>query len=244
MMFNQVEFLLFVKLIIAHLITDFVLQKKSWVSDKQKYKTSSSKLYLHAAIAAMVAYILSGEWTSWWLPLYIFTSHLAIAVWKVYQQNKVVYFVIDQLLHLFSLTLLVLIWSGGWYEIPMLLKSLFHNIDFLLITAGYLTVTYPLGIFIGQLTQKWQVESQTKTNGLAEAGIWIGLLERFLIFTFILIQQYTAIGFLIAAKSILRYNDKDFNTQKQTEYVLIGTLMSFASAIILGLLIKSFVDYY
>ena len=42
--------------------------------------------------------------------------------------------------------------------------------------------------------------------------MWIGFFERFLIFTFILINQYTAIGFLIAAKSVLRFNDKEYGT--------------------------------
>jgi len=237
-MFNQPELLLFIKLVIAHLLTDFGLQNKNWVADQQKHKMKSKKLYLHVGITAIVAYLLSGEWQTWWLPIYVFVIHLAINIWKVYQKKKVVYFVIDQLLHILSLVLLVMIWGNRWTEFIVFIKSLLNNSNFLLILAGYITVTYPMGIFIGQLTQKWQLESKTKENGLAQAGIWIGLLERFLIFTFILMEQYTAIGFLIAAKSILRYNDKDFNTQKQTEYVLIGTLMSFASAIILGLIIK------
>lgn len=237
-MFNQPEFLLFIKLLIAHLLTDFVLQKSNWVADKQKHKFKSRKLYLHVGITTLVAYLLSGEWQIWWLPLYVFSTHLAIDIWKVYQKKKVIYFIIDQFLHVLSLVFLVLIWGNRWAEVFDFIKSVLNNPHFLLVIAGYITVTYPLGIFIGQLTQKWQIESQTKVNGLAKAGIWIGLLERFLIFTFILMEQYTAIGFLIAAKSILRYNDKDFNTQKQTEYVLIGTLMSFASAIMLGLIIK------
>jgi hypothetical protein len=50
-------------------------------------------------------------------------------------------------------------------------------------------------------------------------------------------NQFASVGFLIAAKSILRFSDKE-NTQKKTEYVLIGTLMSFAAAAIIGILIN------
>lgn len=51
-------------------------------------------------------------------------------------------------------------------------------------------------------------------------------------------RNFSAIGFLIAAKSILRFNDKvKIGARKQTEYVLIGTSMSFAITIILGLLV-------
>jgi uncharacterized membrane protein YidH (DUF202 family) len=49
----------------------------------------------------------------------------------------------------------------------------------------------------------------------------------------------TALGFLMAAKSILRFTDKDEMTQKKTEYVLVGTLMSFASAAIVGVIIAA-----
>jgi hypothetical protein len=48
-------------------------------------------------------------------------------------------------------------------------------------------------------------------------------------------NQFDAVGFLIAAKSILRF--KDDNTLK-TEYVLIGTMLSFGIAIACGLLIN------
>jgi hypothetical protein len=44
--------------------------------------------------------------------------------------------------------------------------------------------------------------------------------------------QYEAVGFLIAAKSILRYEGK--KTSK-TEYVLIGSLLSFGIGIIIGI---------
>lgn len=73
---------------------------------------------------------------------------------------------------------------------------------------------------------------------LARAGMWIGFFERFLIFTFIIIDQYTAKGFLIAAKSVLRFDDKENSTQKKAEYVLIGTLMSFSASLVLGLFLK------
>jgi len=48
----------------------------------------------------------------------------------------------------------------------------------------------------------------------------------------VMLQQYTAIGFIIAAKSILRYNESKTG---KTEYVLIGTLLSFSFALIIGI---------
>ena len=66
------------------------------------------------------------------------------------------------------------------------------------------------------------------------AGAMIGILERWLILIFLLAGQYEPIGFLVAAKSIIRYKEADTST---TEYVLTGTLFSIALAVICGVLI-------
>ena len=68
---------------------------------------------------------------------------------------------------------------------------------------------------------------------MLNAGKVIGVMERFVTLALILMGQYEAVGLLIAAKSILRYN----NNQK-TEYVLVGTLLSFGFAILIGALIS------
>lgn len=65
------------------------------------------------------------------------------------------------------------------------------------------------------------------------------MLERLLICCFILAGHFEAIGFLLAAKSIFRFGDlKEAQDRKLTEYVLIGTLLSFGIAIATGLLVQ------
>ena len=64
---------------------------------------------------------------------------------------------------------------------------------------------------------------------MVSGGKWIGRFERALIFTLIFIDQPIGIGFLVAAKSILRFEEA--RQQKLAEYVLIGTLLSFSLAI-------------
>ena len=72
---------------------------------------------------------------------------------------------------------------------------------------------------------------------LQNAGKWIGILERLMIFGFILLGKWEGIGFLLAAKSVFRFGDlKDARDMKLTEYVLIGTLLSFGMAMLLGAL--------
>jgi len=67
---------------------------------------------------------------------------------------------------------------------------------------------------------------------LLNAGKLIGNIERVLTLTLVLLNQYEIVGFIIAAKSILRFKDTDTS---RTEYVLIGTLLSFGIAILLGI---------
>jgi len=93
----------------------------------------------------------------------------------------------------------------------------------------------PTNVFIKEVFQASEVQMVTE-NELPNAGKLIGILERVLTLTFIIIGQFQAVGFLIAAKSVLRY--KDTETLK-TEYVLIGTMLSFGVAVLLGILINT-----
>jgi hypothetical protein len=106
------------------------------------------------------------------------------------------------------------------------------------LVLSYYLVIGPLGIAIGKATEKWQKEAAMNVGGLSKAGMWIGRCERVLILTFIISNQYTALGFLMAAKSILRFGDKDDREQKKTEYILVGTLISFSSAAIVGVIVN------
>jgi hypothetical protein len=99
----------------------------------------------------------------------------------------------------------------------------------------YILQVYPGGQIMRQLTRRWRNEIEQpgiERDSLASAGLWIGILERLLIVTFILLHEFSAIGFLIAAKSLLRFSDKDHtHSRKQSEYILIGTLLSFCYAL-------------
>jgi xanthine/uracil/vitamin C permease (AzgA family) len=90
---------------------------------------------------------------------------------------------------------------------------------------------------IGQMTRKWS-DQLPRSAGLANAGKWIGILERILILTFLLQDQYAAIGLLITAKGLLRFSEKDKQEEK-TEYVLIGSLISFSVSVITGIVVKN-----
>ncbi|KAA3613876.1 MAG: hypothetical protein DWQ05_16505 [Calditrichaeota bacterium] len=69
------------------------------------------------------------------------------------------------------------------------------------------------------------------------AGRIIGMLERALVFIFVLHGQFGAIGFILVAKGITRF--KELEKRSFAEYVLIGTLMSALMALVLALITKT-----
>lgn len=68
--------------------------------------------------------------------------------------------------------------------------------------------------------------------GIRKVGRWIGVCEHFLIVTFVLMKEYTAIGLIFAAKEIVRSKE----IGEKASYYLLGTLLSVSFAILFGLL--------
>ena len=99
-------------------------------------------------------------------------------------------------------------------------------------------------ILIKNIISVWTPETKPNDDSLQNAGNYIGILERLLIVCFILTHHFEAIGFLLAAKSIFRFGDlKEAKDRKLTEYVLIGTLLSFGIAIGVGLLLEFLLQF-
>lgn len=72
------------------------------------------------------------------------------------------------------------------------------------------------------------------------AGTFIGVMERFLVTTFIIFGQYGAVGYVFAAKSIGKFAEQDSDGRRQRfpAYYLVGTLASFAVAVVVGLAVN------
>lgn len=233
---------LLLRLIVSHLLTDFVFQPSSWIADRKVKKIRSVKLVWHAIATALVAYALSGVYACWWLPLAVFISHYLIDLAKSYLPDKFIYFAADQLMHVVVIFMIWLIINNQWQVVISDCIRITENTHFWILAMGYILVTWPLGILIGIATAKWRNDlaaTKEAKDGLENAGKWIGICERVLILTFVLTNQFTAIGFLITAKSILRFGDKDKQAEKKTEYILVGTLLSFAASALLGILISN-----
>lgn len=116
----------------------------------------------------------------------------------------------------------------------------FTNIQILLF--GLLMVINEMNILLRYLLQSIDLKSLTSNEQFDEGeyntGRLIGMLERIFVFLFVLFSQYTAIGFILAAKGVARF--PDFKSRTFAEYVLIGTLLSTLLALGIGYFVKLF----
>lgn len=73
----------------------------------------------------------------------------------------------------------------------------------------------------------------------------IGFSERLLAIIFVIFSKYTALGLIIAAKSILRFpaGQEETRAHKESEYVLVGTMFSLVLGILNGLLALYALNY-
>ena len=227
--------ILLLKLTLAHLAGDFLLQPRSWVQDKELRKFKSPKLYLHIVVHAALIFLLVLDPAMWPALIIIVGSHYAIDLAKVILQRphtRTAWFVADQALHL------GVIFSVWFFTIRPEI-SLFRDAAsaWLVVTAIFF-LTNPASVIIRTVISQWTPDTLQKVNAsLPDAGKFIGFLERLLVFTFILLDHWEAVGFLLAAKSVFRFGDlRESHDRKLTEYVLIGTLLSFGIAIFVAVI--------
>ncbi|KFF01144.1 hypothetical protein IX39_11180 [Chryseobacterium formosense] len=231
--------MIFIQLILAHLLGDFILQPNSWVADKENHKLKSPYLYYHVLIHTALSFIFLWDIKLWWVAILVGVSHFIIDVCKLSFQNNLTkkrWFFIDQALHVTVIGIVSLCFNEFDFEF-------LKNQEFLKIIMGTLFLTTPASIFIKILLSSWtpvaEEEGSVQTESLSSAGKYIGILERLLVFTFIVVDHWEGVGFMVAAKSVFRFSDlAQAKQRKLTEYVLIGTLLSFGIAVLTGILIK------
>jgi hypothetical protein len=230
-------------LVAAHLVGDFLLQTERDVRDKSRVAV----LLKHVAIVTAATYLLAGVWREWRIPAALLLTHTALDAAKTHlSRNGLRAFLLDQAAHLGILVAL------AWWRGPHLQASDLTWVRLwpaaylpgLVLLSGAVVATKTSGIVIGMLVRPFLEQiaalpadppSPPGTGrGLSNGGYVIGLAERLLIFLFILMDQAAGIGFLLAAKSILRFGEvREARHRMEAEYIIIGTFLSFG----LGMLV-------
>jgi hypothetical protein len=212
----------FALLLLAHAVADFLLQTRRMALGKR----DPFQLLLHTTIVLVTAQAALGQFAAWPL-LALAAAHAAIDAAKARLPPSLSAYLADHAAHLVTLLALAalkpdLFATGLWASQSWLPAAA-------ALLAGAILVTAAGGHAVGLLMSRFPATDLAQ--GLADGGRIIGLLERGLIFTLVVVNQPAGIGFLIAAKSILRF-DTASHSQKAGEYVIIGTLASFGWAIV------------
>jgi hypothetical protein len=228
--------IIFIKLLLAHILGDFLLQPRSWVLEKERRKAASPKLYYHVLIHGALVMLLLGDLQFWPIALTVSITHFFIDWAKLTFQKKrtrTKWFIADQVLHISVLIAVVLVWTQEdthWFWV-------FDSIPVWTILTALCFLSFGSALIMNVLLEPWSIKViEGEQYSLANAGKYIGILERLFVFVFILTDHWEGVGFLIAAKSVFRFGDlKKSKDRKLTEYILIGTLLSFGLAIITAL---------
>lgn len=223
-----------IKLILAHIIGDFFLQRGKWIESKEEKKWFSPHLFIHVFIHFILMLLILWDLSALPIILLIAFLHYVIDGCKLSFQTKDtrgLWFAVDQVAHLL---VLLAVWYTFWGDGD----SGGLSDQFWVLLTGLLFLTYPASYFMQHLMAPWNDQIDSGQNeSLRGAGKYIGMLERIFVYLALITGNAQVIGFLLAAKSVFRFGDltrsKD---RKLTEYILIGTLFSFLMAIVVGLL--------
>jgi hypothetical protein len=215
------------KITLVHLLGDFMLQPDKWIENKNRKTYKSKYLYYHVFIHfVLLLLVLQFDFKYWLALILIPISHYLIDLGKLLLKNKIEtrrLFLLDQLLHF-----LVIYWVAKIYYAIQIDFSLIFSEKIILLLTAFITISYVASVVIRIMISKWKQENETTNT----AGKYIGMMERILVFVFIVLNHWEGVGFLLAAKSVFRIGDLTKSHEvKLTEYILIGTLLSFGIAI-------------
>jgi hypothetical protein len=225
----------FVVLITAHLLSDFIFQS-NWIATR---KINLNVLLLHLAIIFVVTACLLGDLHLAILGTIVVTHGLMDFVKARFLPDTLFSFMFDQAVHIGVLAALALAYPGAYADgvWPIVLgPSDALYLKAAIVVAGFILCVYTGAHAIRLFTAPFRAElPEDQFEGLAKGGLYIGCLERAVVFIFVIAGQTLSVGFLITAKSLLRFGDiKDADHRKMAEYIIIGTFASFGWALLVS----------
>ena len=232
---------------IFHIIGDYYLQSANLAIKKENSKGS---LLIHAALYAfsMGIVFLCAPFVpaliSWAI---ISLTHLIIDTIRIsfdkkHEKLKLLTFVIDQCIHLliiFGCFMLFLRFRQGIIQQYLYTVAWFRTL--LVYISIFSIIIKPTAVFISKvfIYRFPQVKNGNDENKDIGTGTWIGILERIIVVTLVLLNAPSAIGFVLTAKSIARF--KQLDDREFAERYIVGTLLSVGIALAATLLITKIV---
>ncbi len=237
--------------LLLHVLGDFYFQ-----TDRISEKKNAQYRYviLHSLIYAAVFF--AGVVPIWsvpaaWMILVLVISHYAVDSLKYLGKKRIRFiakasdealYLADQSLHLLSF--IIVAFFAVWKGISVSLQPWMGNLLALAGLSGkavlgwlcvLLLICKPANITIKLMLAKYRPVQENDVSN--NAGAFIGSLERTIITLLLSAGQYAAIGLILTAKSVARY-DRISKDQIFAEYYLLGTLLSTLFAIAAFLVFK------
>jgi hypothetical protein len=248
---------LFLLALCAHLLGDFLLQTRGMVTAKNAGRLWP--LLKHGVIITVVTWLAThcyGLKAAFFYALLIGLSHLLIDTTKSCLEKgksggtKLLLFLFDQGLHLFTLFVFFPLFPTSdpdphvisFYQrlqpaTPVLARSFPPALPYwsleksLWIIVVYLAAVFGGAVLITRILA-WLTDQPQPEKGRRLSNA-IGIMERLILITLVVTDAIAAMGFVLAAKSLARY--QELNDREFAEYYLVGTLTSFSLALLAGL---------
>lgn len=248
--------------VLAHIVTDFLLQTDNQARMKAELKPEA---YLKHGLTLLLCTLAATHFYGLGVALAFSASAGGVHLLIDYLKNVLTRtvenpgldtagFVLDQAAHFYTLYLLWALFSRAFTMEPCpsvlgLYSVLFPTLDpasCLMVSGGFINdlvlsaVIIVYVLFGGAVFIRMQLDCFNVKKDAASApniGKCIGLLERAIILVLVMRGEMTAVGFVLAAKSIARFKQLDDRTF--AEYYLVGTLISTLMAIAGGLALKA-----
>lgn len=230
--------------IIGHVLGDYYFQSSGISQGKRsslKFLTVHGLIYL-CALTGCAGTVFGMEGVKYGLLLSI--THAVIDYLKIFadkhlnssgQKNALIY-LSDQVIHILSImgVAILINMKGEIEEYAIWICKLCSQLrisegEVFAWLAAILLVITPCCITIRIVLERYRGEDARA--GVENAGALIGILERIIVLLLLSAGQYAAIGFILTAKSVARYN-RISEDAKFAEYYLLGTLLS--TAMVLG----------
>lgn len=228
-------------MIIGHLLGDFYIQTDKIAKEKKdnvRILITHCLWYVLVLATCSSIFLTKDEIIKFLVSLFVIgIFHGIIDSVKILIEKKsnitskgmLFLFILDQIVHFIILILVyrLLNIAGGQY-IKVFNRiydiNLFSN--FVNMIMGILICGRPASILIRLVfsTINQERKQPQADKGNPKIGSYIGILERVIIFFFGMMGQYSAIGFVLTAKSVARY--KQLEDQAFAEKYLVGTLLS------------------
>lgn len=245
----------FILLLLAHIIGDFYFQSEK-MAKKKECILLHSILYWGAFLGVSILVFSKELFVSGMVlsVIHMVIEFIELKIIKHKQKKKEIssiekrdLYVLEQLIHISCVLVVSCYLTYENYQITTyyIFKVFFDIVQISKINMLYwitilLAIHKPANLTISHLISAYKPKKNMNELDFTEdymAGRFIGTLERIVILIFIVIGQYSAIGLVLTAKSIARY-DEIAKNKITAEYYLLGTLLSTVFVIILSFLNK------